>query len=125
MCQIKRYLNAYPFKSDQLYSELSKDVPPVYRNLCWAVLLVVYQNEADSVFESIDSVTEQQSDRQLQVDIPRCHQYDIIMATPAAHEKLKIILKAWLTKETGYVYWQGLDSLAAPFLYLNFNNLRK
>lgn len=49
------------------------------------------------------------------------------MTTPAAHVKLKIILKAWLssqkTQKSGYVYWQGLDSLVTPFLVLNFNNL--
>lgn len=49
------------------------------------------------------------------------------MTTPAAHTKLKILLKAWLcskqTQNKGYVYWQGLDSLATPFLVLNFNNL--
>lgn len=25
-------------------------------------------------------------------------------------------------KNKQYVYWQGLDSLTAPFLYLNFND---
>lgn len=45
------------------------------------------------------------------------------MITPAAHYKLKQILKSWLWSEKKYTYWQGLDSLAAPFLYLNFNNI--
>lgn len=27
-----------------------------------------------------------------------------------------------MTAHPQYVYWQGLDSLTAPFLYLNFNN---
>lgn len=38
------------------------------------------------------------------------------------HRKLKRVLKAWIVKNSQYVYWQGLDSLTAPFLYLNFNN---
>lgn len=49
------------------------------------------------------------------------------MTSSVAHYKLKILLKAWLisqtTKNTGYVYWQGLDSLAAPFLILHFNDI--
>lgn len=37
-------------------------------------------------------------------------------------QKLARILKAWLEHNMPeYVYWQVLDSLAAPFLLLNFN----
>lgn len=43
------------------------------------------------------------------------------MASPQAHQKLKRILKAWVIANPNLVYWQGLDSLCAPFLYLNFN----
>ena len=44
------------------------------------------------------------------------------MASPQAHQKLKRILKAWVLSNRDLVYWQGLDSLCAPFLHLNFNN---
>lgn len=44
------------------------------------------------------------------------------MASPQAHIKLKRILKAWVISHPNLVYWQGLDSLCAPFLYLNFND---
>lgn len=30
--------------------------------------------------------------------------------------------KAWIASHPHLVYWQGLDSLCAPFVYLNFNN---
>lgn len=56
------------------------------------------------------------------MDIPRCHEYDYLMASPQAHIKLKRILKAWVLSNPNLVYWQGLDSLCAPFLYLNFND---
>ena len=36
--------------------------------------------------------------------------------------RLKRVLKAWVTSHPQYVYWQGLDSLSAPFIYLNFND---
>ena len=46
------------------------------------------------------------------------------MATPAAHFKLKLLLRAWLSYDKHFVYWQGLDSLATPFVWLNFNDIR-
>ena len=61
-------------------------------------------------------------DRQIEVDIPRCHQYNELLASPEGHRKLKRILKAWVSDNSHLVYWQGLDSLAAPFLFLNFND---
>ena len=59
----------------------------------------------------------------IEVDIPRCHQYHELLSSPTAHAKFKRVLKAWVLSNFGnYVYWQGLDSLCAPFLALNFNN---
>lgn len=59
---------------------------------------------------------------QIEVDIPRCHQYNELLSSSEGHKKLKRILKAWVYKNSQYVYWQGLDSLTAPFLYLHFND---
>lgn len=59
---------------------------------------------------------------QIEVDIPRCHQYNELLSSAEGHKKLKRILKAWVYKNSQFVYWQGLDSLTAPFLYLNFND---
>lgn len=56
------------------------------------------------------------------MDIPRCHQYNELLSSSEGHKKLKRILKAWVYKNSQYVYWQGLDSLTAPFLYLHFND---
>lgn len=33
-----------------------------------------------------------------------------------------VLIKAWIASHLNLVYWQGLDSLCAPFVYLNFNN---
>ncbi|CAD5216342.1 unnamed protein product [Bursaphelenchus okinawaensis] len=123
MCRISRLIRCYPYKGDLLLKELAIDVPPVYRADAWLALLNLNKHDLDDVLSDVDALSEHPSDRQLHVDIPRCHQYDELMATPAAHHKLKVVLKSWLHKETDYVYWQGLDSLAAPFVYLNFNNL--
>lgn len=59
---------------------------------------------------------------QIEVDIPRCHQYDELLSSPQGHIKFTKILKAWVVSHPHLVYWQGLDSLCAPFLYLNFEN---
>lgn len=59
---------------------------------------------------------------QIEVDIPRCHQYDELLSSSVGHLKFKRLLKAWVVGHPQYVYWQGIDSLCAPFLYLNFNN---
>lgn len=57
------------------------------------------------------------------LDVPRCHQYNQLLASSAGHAKLRRILKTWVAANEGkLVYWQGLDSLCAPFLTLNFND---
>lgn len=73
----------------------------------------------------LDTKSPHPTDRQLDVDIPRCHQYVELMTTPSGHEKLKRLLKAWLVRHPDLEYWQGIDSLTAPFLLLNFDNLRE
>jgi TBC domain-containing protein kinase-like protein len=57
-----------------------------------------------------------------QVDIPRCHQYDLLLSSPDGHGKLKRVLKSWIRANPTLVYWQGLDSLLAPFVCLHFND---
>ncbi|CEF70860.1 Rab-GTPase-TBC domain and Protein kinase domain and Rhodanese-like domain and Serine/threonine-/dual specificity protein kinase, catalytic domain and Protein kinase-like domain-containing protein [Strongyloides ratti] len=117
-------LLAYPFTLEILKTECKKDIPPVYRGQLWAALLDVH-DDIKIDFDQLDTFTEQPSDRQLMVDIPRCHQYEELMTSPVANNQLKKLLKAWLLANPEYVYWQGLDSLAAPFLVHHFNNLPK
>lgn len=44
---------------------------------------------------------------QIEVDIPRCHQYHQLLASPEAHGKFKKLLKAWVVSHPALVYWQG------------------
>ena len=85
-------------------------------------LLIRFQGDVYGEVALIDTVTPRPIDRQIEVDIPRCHQYSELMSSPEAHRKLRRVLKAWVVSHSQYVYWQGLDSLATPFVYLNFNN---
>uniref|UniRef100_A0A8C5LP96 TBC domain-containing protein kinase-like protein n=1 Tax=Leptobrachium leishanense TaxID=445787 RepID=A0A8C5LP96_9ANUR len=73
-------------------------------------------------YDATDKDTPIPTDRQIEVDIPRCHQYDELLSSPEGHAKFRRVLKAWVVSHPNLVYWQGLDSLCAPFLYLNFNN---
>ncbi|XP_064636191.1 TBC domain-containing protein kinase-like protein [Lineus longissimus] len=117
----KRLLMGYPHKRPQIWKEARIDVPPFCRAYVWATLLEV-DGDYINKYDAIDKETPTPTDRQIEVDIPRCHQYDELLSSPRGHDKFKRILKAWVVSHPEYVYWQGLDSLSAPFLYLNFNN---
>lgn len=115
----ERLLKAYPFSKNLIVEQAKIDIPPLLRGRIWACLLNALPN---GKYEKIDKVTPTPTDRQIEVDIPRCHQYDDFLSSPTGHFKLKRLLKAWVTAHPQYVYWQGLDSLTAPFLISNFND---
>uniref|UniRef100_A0A673AP81 TBC domain-containing protein kinase-like protein n=1 Tax=Sphaeramia orbicularis TaxID=375764 RepID=A0A673AP81_9TELE len=116
-----RLLKAYPYKKNLVWKEARVDIPPLVRGLAWAALLGI-EGDIQAKYESIDKDTPIPTDRQIEVDIPRCHQYDELLSSPQGHVKFRRVLKAWVVSHPDLVYWQGLDSLCAPFLYLNFNN---
>ncbi|NXA16161.1 TBCK protein, partial [Sapayoa aenigma] len=116
-----RLLKAYPYKKNQIWKEARVDIPPLLRGITWAALLgveiaVVLPHLSQFLFVICLAVV------QIEVDIPRCHQYDELLSSPEGHAKFRRVLKAWVVSHPDLVYWQGLDSLCAPFLYLNFNN---
>lgn len=115
----RRLLQGYPHTRALIEAEAHRDIPPLMRGHVWACLLGVLE---DGSYAAIDKDTATATDRQIEVDIPRCHQYDELLSSPQGHGKLKRLLKAWVTAHPQYVYWQGLDSLTAPFLWLNFCN---
>ncbi|XP_070553007.1 TBC domain-containing protein kinase-like protein [Ptychodera flava] len=117
----ERLVKGYPYNRERIWKEARVDTPPLVRDLVWAALLGV-EGDIQGRYDSIDKESPIPTDRQIEVDIPRCHQYDELLSSPEAHAKFKRILKAWVMSNPGLVYWQGLDSLCAPFLYLNFNN---
>ncbi|KAF4792285.1 hypothetical protein TURU_122968 [Turdus rufiventris] len=116
-----RLLKAYPYKKNQIWKEARIDIPPLLRGITWAALLGV-EGAIEAKYDAIDKDTPIPTDRQIEVDIPRCHQYDELLSSPEGHAKFRRVLKAWVVSHPNLVYWQGLDSLCAPFLYLNFNN---
>ena len=117
----ERLLKGYPHSRERLIKEARIDIPPFVRAKVWAVLLNV-TGDIFNMYDRIDKESFTSTDRQIEVDIPRCHQYSHLLASPTAHVKFKRILKAWVVSQENLVYWQGLDSLCAPFIALNFNN---
>lgn len=123
MALFKRLLGGHPYLKEQLIREASIDIPPYYRAQVWSTLLGINRSKSEELYSTIDKTASVGTERQINVDIPRCHQYNDLMASPQGHLKLSRVLKAWLNhNSTNYVYWQGLDSLVAPFLLLNFDN---
>jgi len=114
-------LQGYPYRIDKIIEQCYHDLVPLYRAQLWASLLGIDFDTEDQ-YNAIDKVTPNPVDRQIEVDIPRCHQYNELLASPQGHRKLKRVLKGWVMSNPDLVYWQGLDSLCAPFLLLNFNN---
>jgi TBC domain-containing protein kinase-like protein len=59
-------------------------------------------------YDALDKEGEGPADRQIDLDIPRCHQYNPLLASPEGHRKLRRLLKAWVLAQQGHqVYWQG------------------
>lgn len=117
----RRLLREYPASQRLIMQEAKIDIPPLLRSEIWAVVLGV-GNDAEEQYASIDKESEGPSDHQIDLDIPRCHQYNPLLSSPEGHRKMRRILKAWVAHNTDMLYWQGLDSLLAPFLTLSFND---
>ncbi|XP_003741635.1 TBC domain-containing protein kinase-like protein [Galendromus occidentalis] len=119
--RFRKLVELYPLTGRAIQLEAAIDIPPYFRGHVWAALLGA-QGDYHAEFDEIDKDTPTPMDRQIDVDIPRCHQYDQLLCSPVAHMKFRRLLKAWVSSHPQYVYWQGLDSLCAPFLSLHFNN---
>ncbi|KAF8985817.1 hypothetical protein BGZ46_001785 [Entomortierella lignicola] len=111
----------YPASRAEILHHSKIDIPPLIRGKVWAAILGVV-GDYQEVYDGFDKYTEKPTDRQIELDVPRCHQYNQLMFSPAGHEKMKRLLKCWIEANENQVYWQGLDSCCAPFLTLNFND---
>lgn len=109
--------NAYPITKPRLLKELEKKaIPDTNRKEIWKCLLEIERSEKIDV--NLEDLSETMS-RQLDVDIPRCHQYNNTLYSPNGQQLLKRVLSKWiLVNEGKLTYWQGLDSLCAPFVIL-------
>ena len=88
-----------------MWKEALVDSVPIYRSQIWSALLNI-EYDVVAKYENIDKDSPSPVDRQIEVDIPRCHQYNQLLASPHGHRKLKRVLKAWVTTNPDLVYWQ-------------------
>ena len=107
-----------------LAREAAIDVPPVLRMEIWAKLLdLASWEECDRAWEEIEAelAKPHPSDHQIEVDVPRCNARHELIGTHEGRQRLTRVLKAWCALHPELEYWQGLDSLAAPFVALTFD----
>jgi len=123
----QKLLAEMPFARSKIRAEVLSgplpigiEIPPFVRGEVWAALLGVHGR--CEAYEAYDKTTEHWGDEQLDKDIPRCHQYHPYLSTPHGRAALRRVLKAWQILNPHLAYWQGLDSLAAPFICLNPTN---
>ncbi|CAG8439739.1 12090_t:CDS:10 [Ambispora leptoticha] len=117
-------LREYPTSRDDIMHHAKVDIPPFLRGKIWAAILGV-TGDYQAVYDAYDKESEKENttDRQIDVDVPRCHQYHQLLSSPVGHEKLRRLLKCFVTANNkSLVYWQGLDSICATFLTQNFND---
>lgn len=69
----RRLLQAYPFTRRTIWKEARNDTLPLYRSLIWAALLGI-EHDVKASYDAIDKEAWTPTDRQIEVDIPRCHQ---------------------------------------------------
>ncbi|KAI9257957.1 hypothetical protein BDA99DRAFT_440985 [Phascolomyces articulosus] len=97
-------LRQYPASQKEILHHAKVDIPPLLRNKVWAAILDVH-GDVETDYERIDKYNDIASDRQ--VNVPRCHQYNQLLASSAGHEKLRRLLKSWVSSNKNWVYWQG------------------
>ena len=116
----RRLLLGYPHTKEKIREEAKIDICPNLRGYVWSSLLGV-TGDTRGVYHRINKTARRETDRQIEVDIPRCHQYEPLISCPEGGHKLKRVIKAWLVTNPKLTYWQGLDSLTVPFLYLHYD----
>ena len=112
-----------PSSRQEIVREAADGIPSTLRAEIWAVLLDVNLRDAVARYDAIDTDSVGLADKQIAVDVPRTHQYHVLLASTEGRAKLARVLKAWIANFSELnSYWQGLDSLAAPFVVLNFHS---
>ncbi|TPP56416.1 TBC domain-containing protein kinase protein [Fasciola gigantica] len=73
------------------------------------------------MLDPIYGLLDDKAANQISVDLPRCHAYDALLASPMGQTSLRRVLVATLLMHPGTLeYTQGMDSVAAVFVRLCF-----
>ncbi|KAH3758315.1 TBCK protein kinase [Pelomyxa schiedti] len=104
---------------EETIRQASIDIPSCLRREIWCVILGVRDDTCGELYHKYNNFIEGPSDKQIDLDIPRCHQYQQLLASPQGHTRLRNVLHAWVKANPQLTYWQGLDSILAPFIALS------
>ncbi|KAI9475379.1 MAG: rab-GTPase-TBC domain-containing protein [Benjaminiella poitrasii] len=99
-------LRQYPASRKEIIHHAKVDIPPLLRGKVWAAVLGV-KGDLEHEYDQINKYSDMGADRQIEVDVPRCHQYNQLLASSTGHDKLRRLLKAWVSANKNLVYWQG------------------
>jgi hypothetical protein len=124
----------YPESRMEIIKHARDGIPPTMRGEIWSCLLdcpplSVMNKEWNRLLQQAKTAeVDINLERQISVDVVRCHQYHHIMKTQAAKDAVTLVLHTWvrINQERykskllkGGVYWQGIDSICAIFVVLN------
>ena len=110
----------------EMAEQASGGIPGIFRGKAWLALLEFDSREASEMLSANTKVNmspeAQKISHQIDLDIVRCHQYNELLASPEGHSKFKRVIQCWLEANPHLSYWQGLDSVLAPFIALGFTD---
>lgn len=90
----------------------SEGFPHCVRQALWKKILKIPCGYLQS-YEFLYCTRQIEQNKQISLDIPRCHQYNLFLSSVAGKKYLESLLKLWFSQHVGVKYSQGLDSIAA------------
>lgn len=120
--RFREVLQVKPVNQEVLLEMARHDIPPALRSELWPLLLGV--DNPVAAIASVGGEIDDNTRSQIGIDVRRCHQYHPVLASQDGKTCLKQVLELWC-RSSGFAYWQGVDSLAAPFVVAHFHRARR
>lgn len=95
----------------------SDGFPVPLRNEIWKKLLNIPPGY-HHCYTLLKETTQLESNKQISLDIPRCHKHNLFLSSSSGRATLELLLKVWVSQTNRIKYSQGLDSIAATCLIL-------
>lgn len=88
----RHLLRSMPHSVEQVVAAAKVDIPPVLRGEVWTAILDP-TGEAIRMYATVDKEAPGPLDHQIDLDIPRCHQYNDLLSSPEGRRKFRRVLK--------------------------------
>lgn len=119
--KLKFYCKSVKNNSDD-YIEVPKEgFPYCLRQDLWEKILN-FPASYPFLYQFMKETQKFELNKQISLDIPRCHKQNLLLTSFLGRSRLETILKLWLSKNNGIKYSQGLDSIAAVCISLFEDN---